>query len=276
LPAPDPDPTADLTPDLALLEEAVREAGHIARRFFGGPYKRWTKAKGSPVTEADLAIDAFLTERLRSARPDYGWLSEETEDDESRLKSAFTFVVDPIDGTIAFVRAKPHFTICAGIVAEGRPIAGVVYNPISDECFRAARGLGASCNGQAIRAGDRSDVEGCRMLGDKPMFEHAAWSSAPNIPWPAMEIETRNSIALRMALVARGEFDAMMALSPKHDWDLAAAEIILLEAGAAATTHRGDVLRYNGATPIQSSIVAAGPALHEKLLARVRHLKLSG
>jgi myo-inositol-1(or 4)-monophosphatase len=266
----------DLANDLALLEEAVREAGHIARRFFGGAYKRWTKEKGSPVTEADLAVDAFLTDRLRGARPAYGWLSEETEDDESRLKSDFTFVVDPIDGTIAFVRGKPHFTICAGIIAEGRPIAGVVYNPIANECFRAACGMGASCNGEPIRVSVRDEIEGCRMLADKPMFEHAAWSSAPNIPWPPMEIETRNSIALRMAMVARGEFDAMMALSAKHDWDLAAAEIILLEAGAAVTAHTGDVLLYNGPTPVQRSIVAAGPALHAKLLARVAHLKLPG
>jgi myo-inositol-1(or 4)-monophosphatase len=267
---------SDLVADLTLLEEAVREAGHIARRFFGGPFKRWSKDKGSPVTEADLAIDEFLTNRLRSARRDYGWLSEETEDDASRLNSACTFVVDPIDGTIAFVRGKPHFTICAGVISEGRPIAGVVYNPITEDCFRAARGLGAACNGEPIRVSGGENIEGCRMLGDKAMFEHPAWSSLPNIPWPPMQIDTRNSIALRMALVARGEFDAMLALSAKHDWDLAAAEIIVLEAGGVVTAHTGDVLKYNGATAIQPSVIAAGPALHANLLARVRHLKLPG
>ena len=267
---------SDLVSDLALLEESVREAGHIARRFFGGEFKRWSKDKGSPVTEADLAIDQFLTNKLRSARPDYGWLSEETDDDASRLTQALTFVVDPIDGTIAFVRGKPHFTICAGIVSEGRPVAGVVYNPITDECFRAARGLGARCNGLPIHVSEAAAVEGCRMLGDKPMFEHPAWSNAPNIPWPPMNIETRNSIALRMALVARGEFDAMLALSAKHDWDLAAAEIIVLEAGGLVTAHTGAILLYNGPTPVQRSVVAAAPALHANILARVQHLKLPG
>ncbi len=266
----------ELVADLALLEEAVREAGHIARRFFGGAFKRWSKDKGSPVTEADLEIDAFLTDRLRSARRDYGWLSEETDDDASRLTAARTFVVDPIDGTIAFVRGKPHFTICAGVIAEGRPIAGVVYNPISEDCFRAGVGLGAALNGKAIRVGERVDVEGCRMLADKAMLEHPAWSKAPNVPWPPMQIESRNSIALRMALVAGGEFDAMLALSPKHDWDLAAAEIIVLEAGGAVTTHTGDMLHYNGAAPIQPSVVSAGPGLHANLLSRLRHLKLPG
>jgi len=271
-----PVPESDLVSDLVLLEEAVREAGHIARRFFGGEYKRWRKEKGSPVTEADLAVDEFLTNRLRGARANYGWLSEETEDDESRLTQAFTFVVDPIDGTIAFVRGKPHFTICAGIVSEGRPIAGVVYNPITDECFRAGSGLGASCNGNPVHVGSRQDVEGCRMLGDKAMFEHPAWSNAPNIPWPPMEIESRNSIAFRLALVAGGTFDAMMALSAKHDWDLAAAEIIVLEAGGAVTTHTGETLKYNRPTAVQPSVVAAAPALHANLLARVRHIKLPG
>jgi myo-inositol-1(or 4)-monophosphatase len=272
LPARDFDPANDL----ALLEEAVREAGHIARRFFGGPFKRWQKDKGSPVTEADLAIDAFLSERLRRARPDYGWLSEETADDASRLTSRRTFIVDPIDGTLAFLRNKPQFTICAAVALEGRPIAGVVFNPITDECFRAFAGGGAWCNGVRIAPSTRHEVEGCRMLGDKPMFEHPAWSNPPNIPWPPMHIETRNSIAYRMVLVARGDFDAMMALSAKHDWDLAAADLVLSEAGAQVTSHTGDVFRYNGAAPVQTSVVAAGGELYPALLARVRHLKLPG
>ena len=260
--------------DLALLEEAVREAGKIARRFYGGTFKKWNKAAGSPVTEADIAVDRFLTETLRSARPDYGWLSEETEDDPARLSAARVFIVDPIDGTLAFVKNRPHFTICAGVVENGRPIAGVVYNPIAEECFRARAGGGAELNGAPIHASARKDVEGCRMLGDKPMFALPGWSEPPNIPWPAMEIETRSSIAYRVALVASGQFDAMLALTAKHDWDLAAADIILTEAGGKLTTHDGRVLRYNGTEAIQPSVVGAGPALHAELLKRVGHLNL--
>src|SRR5262249_35783444 len=152
--------------------------------------------------EADLAIDAFLNKRLRTARPDYGWLSEETEDDASRLSARRAFIVDPIDGTLAFLRNKPQFTICAAVALDGRPIAGVVFNPITDECFRAHAGGGAWCNGVRIAPSACREVEGCRMLGDKPMFEHPAWSNPPNTPWPAMHIETRNSIAYRMVLVA--------------------------------------------------------------------------
>ncbi len=267
-------PAPDTAADLALLESTVREAGGIARGFFGGDYKRWSKAQGSPVTEADLAVDRFLNERLRAARPTYGWLSEETDDDPARLAADTLFIVDPIDGTVAFLKARPHFTICAAAVHAGRPVAGVVYNPITEECFTARLGHGAFCNGAPIHVSARQDVEGCRMLADKAMFAHPAWREPPSIPWPPMEIETRSSIAYRMVLVANGAFDAMLALSAKRDWDLAAAEIVLAEAGGIVTTHDGAVLRYNRLDAVQPSVIGAGPALHAKLMERVAHLKL--
>ena len=265
----------DAAADLVLLEESVREAGTIARSFYGGTYKRWDKGKGNPVTEADLAVDRFLADHLRAARPKYGWLSEETEDDPSRLEAPAVFVVDPIDGTVAFMKGRPHFTICAGVVFDGLPIAGTVYNPITEECFTAHTGGGAHLNGVPIMVSAQAEVENCRMLGDKPMFGHVAWNNPPNVPWPTMQIETRNSIAYRMALVASGQFDAMMALSAKHDWDLAAAEIIVSEAGGVVSTHTGAKLRYNRRVTLQPSVVASGPLLHAHLMARVSHLTLS-
>ena len=264
----------DAAADLVLLEEGVREAGKIARSFFGGTYKKWDKGKGNPVTEADLAVDKFLREHFLAARPTYGWLSEETEDDSTRLTAGAVFVVDPIDGTVAFMKGRPHFTICAGVVSEGFSVAGTVYNPITEECFTAHLGGGAFLNGASIKVSDRESVENCRMLGDKVMFGHPAWSTPPNVPWPPMAIETRNSIAYRMALVAAGQFDAMLALSAKHDWDLAAADIIVSEAGGVVSTHTGNKLRYNGQTTLQPSVVAAGPKLHGHLMARTGHLNL--
>lgn len=267
-------PAPDAAADLALLAESVREAGKIARSFFGGTFKRWDKAKGHPVTEADVAVDKFLREHLTGARPTYGWLSEETEDDTARLKAESVFVVDPIDGTIAFMKGRPHFTICAGLVRNGEPVAGAVYNPILEELFLARAGGGATLNGAPIGVTDRAHVEGMRMLGDKPMFGHAAWNNPPNRPWPDMEIETRNSIAYRMVLVAAGQFDGMMALSAKRDWDIAAADIIVREAGGCATTHTGANFVYNRESTLQPSLVAAGPKLHAELMARVSHINL--
>jgi myo-inositol-1(or 4)-monophosphatase len=208
------------------------------------------------------------------ARSDYGWLSEESEDDARRLETEFTFVVDPIDGTVAFLKGRPHFTICAAVVRGGEPLAGVVYNPISEECFTALAGEGAQMNGAAIHTSETNAVEHARMLGDKAMFAHPAWNDPPQIAWPEMEIETRGSIAYRLALVAGGNFDATIALSAKRDWDLAAADLIVREAGGRVTTHTGAPLRYNGRETIQPSVVAAGAALHPLLLDRVRNLKL--
>jgi myo-inositol-1(or 4)-monophosphatase len=268
LPAPD---TAD---DLALLESTVREAGGIARGFYGGDYKRWDKSKDNPVTEADLAVDRFLMEALCSARPGYGWLSEETEDNASRLDKENVFVVDPIDGTIAFMKGRPHFTICAAVVRDGRPTAGVVFNPILEEMYTARIGNGALLNGRTIKVSAQKEVEGCRMVADAGTMRHPAWNNPPNRPWPEMHIENRNSIAYRLALVAAGEWDAMMALSSKRDWDLAAGDLILNEAGGVVTTHEGAPLRYNRAETVQPSIVGANPVLHALLLERVSHLKL--
>ena len=269
---PAPDATADI---LALLETAVRAGGKIARGLFESrDFKKWDKGKGDPVTEADLAVDTYLRETLCAARPDYGWLSEETKDDSARLSKQSVFVIDPIDGTIAFIKQRPHFTVCAGVVTDGVPVAGAVYNPMTEESFTARLGHGAFLNGARIHVSDRAELEGCRMLADKPMLEHAAWDTPPNRPWPLMHIETRNSIAYRMALVACGQFDAMMALSPKRDWDLAAAQIILTEAGGVATTHTGAPFAYNRESTIQPSLIAAGPKLHAEMLARVSHINL--
>ncbi len=263
-----PEPDADL----ALITDAARDAGEIARRYFGGVYRQWDKGKGEPVTEADLAVDEFLHAKLLSARPDYGWLSEESVDDQSRLSAARSFVVDPIDGTIAFLKGKPHFTISIAIVADGRPVLGVVLNPVTTECYSAAAGRGATRDGIRIYASHRAEIEGCRMLAPKALFEHPGWVKSPVGTWPQMQIEQRNSLAYRLALVAAGDFDAAVSLSSKRDWDLAAGDLILHEAGGRVTDHRGDVLRYNNVVPVQKSLVAAGSPLHALLLDRVRHV----
>jgi myo-inositol-1(or 4)-monophosphatase len=265
---------AGLAGDRALIERAVRSAGVIARKFYGSDYKKWDKGKGQPVTEADLAVDKYLRETLTAARPGYGWLSEETEDDPSRLQRQTVFVVDPIDGTVAFLKNRPHFTICVALVRDGRPVIGVVFNPILDECFAANSGEGATLNGNPIQVSDRAQLEGCRMCAARDMFEHPAWNNPPNRPWPAMHIETRNSIAYRMALVSNGAFDATLALSAKRDWDMAAADILVREAGGIVTAHDGAIPRYNGEQAIQPSMISAGPKLHAEILSRVRHINL--
>ena len=248
--------------DLALLEETVRAAGAIARSYFGTDYKRWNKEGGSPVTEADLAVDRYLRESLMAARPGYGWLSEESADNPDRLTRDRTFVVDPIDGTVAFLKQRPHFTICAAVVAQGRPCCGVVYNPMTDELYSARRGGGAHRNGVPVHVGGRETLADCAMLGDRTQLVKA--------PWPAMHVQNRNSVAYRVVLVADASADASVSLTPKRDWDLAAADIILTEAGGRLTTAHGRPLIYNRADTLQPSLAAADPVLHTGIVDLLR------
>jgi myo-inositol-1(or 4)-monophosphatase len=260
--------------DLRLLENAAREAGAIALRYYGGDYKRWSKNRGEPVTEADLAVDRFLREAFESARADYGWLSEETGANAARQSADRCFIVDPIDGTTAFLKKKPHFAISVAVAERGRSVAGVVYNPVLDEMFAAAEGAGAHLNGSAIAVHDPGEIEGSRMLAAKAILEHPGWSVAPLTPWPQMQVESRSSIAYRMGLVACGRFDSAIFFTPKHDWDVAAGEIVIREAGGVVTTLEGDALRFDGPAAVQRSMVCAGPRLHALLLQKVKHAGL--
>lgn len=269
MPGAEPDP---LDHDFELMQSAVREAGLLSLQFYKGVYRSWMKVGDTPVTEADIAVNDLLHRRLASVRPDYGWLSEETEDDPSRLGKQYVWVVDPIDGTRAFAKGKPHFAISVALVTEGRPVLGVLFNPALDELFLAREGAGAKLNGQAIKVSARQTLDGCRMAAHAGMFKHPAWAEA----WPEMNIIDRNSVAYRIALVACGGADAAIALSAKNDWDLAAADLILREAGGIITQHDGQPLRYNEADPCHRSLIAAGPILHDVISRKVSKIMLPG
>ena len=256
--------------DTELLARSVREAGAIARRYYGGTYKSWQKSYGNPVTEAYIAIDTFLKTTLLAARPDYGWLSEETADDPARLGKTRVFVVDPIDGTVGFIKHRPQFTVVAAVVENRRPISGAIYNPITDEMYEGAEGSGARKNGTPIRVSAHAGLENMRLLAEKRVTDPNRWTK----PWPSsLTTETRASVAYRMALVAEGAFDAMVSLTHKSDWDLAAADIILTEAGGCVTTRGGERLIYNREHPDHGSVICAGPVLQACLLERMKELR---
>jgi len=254
-----------MTKELDLILDAVREAAELAVKLRAQGLKVEHKEGGSPVTNGDLAVDALLKERLLAARPDYGWLSEETADNPDRLTKERFFLVDPIDGTSAYVKGRDWWTVCVALVEGDRPIAGVVIAPVLGETYTAAAGQGATLNGGRITVSGRNLVEGCSMLADPKLMADPRWPE----PWPDMRIEARNSVAYRMCAVASGQFDAVMAPGPKHDWDMAAADIIVAEAGGMATDNRGQNFIYNRPDPKQRGLVCSGPALHPLLLDRV-------
>lgn len=269
---PDVDPywstTADeLVADLALLARAAREAGDVAMRWYRRDPQVWDKAGGSPVSEADLAVDRHLQTMLLAARPDYGWLSEETADGPERLATTRLFVVDPIDGTRAFLRGDDQWTVSLAVVEAGRPIVAALFQPPTGSLWLAAAGGGARRNGELLSITDRRTLEGARISGprkylDRPMLEAVGFASRRFVP----------SLALRIAEVADGRLDVAYASGNAHDWDLAAADLLVQEAGGRLTVPSGEILQYNRAVPRHPPLVAAVPGLHDAardLLARL-------
>lgn len=260
-----------LADDLALLKAAALEAGALALSHRQAGLRIESKPGGSPVTDADIAVDTLLRDGLLAARPDHGWLSEETPDGPERLSRSRIFVVDPIDGTVAFMKSKPWWCVALAIVEDGQPVAAVVHAPSLGETFEATRGGGARLNGQPITASDIASLDDASVLADARLMEGPQWPE----PWPTMRFERRNSIAYRMALVAAGAFDAAIALTPKWDWDVAAGALIAEEAGARVSDHHGGAWRFNRPDPRQASLVCSAPALHPLIVRRCAPIPLA-
>ena len=248
----------ELAADVALLSEAAREAGEIALRWFRRNPTVWHKDGGSPVSEADLAVDRHLKQRLLAARPDYGWLSEETADGPERLDRARVFVVDPIDGTRAFVAGDEGWTVSLAVVEAGRPIVAALLQPTTGALWQAASGGGARLGGELLAITDRRELAGARVAGPKKFLERPALRDAG-----FAEMRFVPSLALRMAHVADGHLDIAYGSSNAHDWDLAAADLLVQEAGGRLAVPSGEAIAYNRAVPRHPALVAAVPGLFE-------------
>ena len=261
----------DLADDLELIREAAVAAGALALAERERGLKIWSKSGGSPVTSADIAVNDLIQGRLMTARPDYGWLSEENPDTPARLDKRRIFVVDPIDGTVAFMKNKAWWCVPIAVIEDGRPVAAVIHAPMLNETYVATAGGGAWLNGVAITASDTDTLDDASVLADALLMESPKWDE----PWPPMRYEKRNAIAYRMALVAAGTFDAAIALTPKWDWDVAAGALIAGEAGARVSDHHGNPWRFNRPDPRQASLICAAPALHPLIVRRTGPIPLT-
>jgi myo-inositol-1(or 4)-monophosphatase len=257
---------ARLSADFELLTAAVREAGALALGYFGREVVSKQKPDGTRVSEADLAVDALLQERLMQDRPSYAWLSEETADDPRRLDCRSVWIVDPIDGTHAFLEGIPEWTIAAALVHDGQPVLAVVFNPATSEMFTARAGHGAHLDGAVIRVDDREGIEGANVIATSGLFRKKIWSE----PWPDMNITWVNSVAYRLARIAQGRVHATISPTPKSEWDLAAPTLLVREAGGIVTEIDGSTLVFNRPTPRHNGLVAAGRDLHKLLVARTK------
>jgi myo-inositol-1(or 4)-monophosphatase len=259
-------PESELLRDRERLATAVQEAGAIAKKFFRGPLKQWTKGQGdSPVTEADIASNELLHKNLVETGD--GWLSEESENDPTRIGARRVWVVDPIDGTRAFIAGREDWSVSAALVVDGRPVVAALFAPVTDELFLATAGGGATCNGAAIHAGAGGSLDGARVGGPKKLLDRIVAGGTGVVPMPRI-----HSLALRLARVAHGALDAAVAGGNGHDWDLAAADLLVHEAGGIMTALDGQVLVYNRPDPVHGILLAASRGRHAALADLIRAL----
>ncbi|MEX0349322.1 MAG: inositol monophosphatase [Paracoccaceae bacterium] len=249
--------------DLSLLFRAAHEAGRIAVSYHKRDHQRWDKPDGAgPVTEADLAVNRMLEETLQSARPDYGWLSEESEDSEDRLHKRRVFILDPIDGTRSFTEGSSTWAHSFAVAQDGIVTAAVVYLPLRDLLYCAAAGQGATLNGEPISVSETGPLEQADILSARPNMNGQHWETGHP---PAFKRSYRPSLAYRLALVAQGRFDGMLTLRPSWEWDIAAGDLILREAGGGCTDRNGAALRFNSASAQVDGVVAGGVSVHRSL-----------
>lgn len=253
--------------DLALLVAAAREAGEIALGYWKKTPHAWEKDAGAgPVSEADMAVNRMLEDRLRGARPGYGWLSEESTDDPARLSAERVFIVDPIDGTRAFLAEEDGFAHAIAVAEAGRVIAAVVHLPAMRQTFTATASGPALRNGHPIGPSDARHILGARVLTSKLSDDPKHWRTGV----PGYKRSFRPSLAWRLCLVAEGRFDATISLRPAWEWDIAAAGLIAERAGAQVTDQRGADLVFNRPDAQSDGLVVAPPALHADFLAHLR------
>jgi myo-inositol-1(or 4)-monophosphatase len=260
--------TFDPAADLELAMRAARAAGDAVLPYFHDTPEVRFKGPDQPVTEADLSADRVLHAMLLGERPEYGWLSEETADSPDRLGRRRLWVVDPIDGTNSFVKRIPDWVVCVGLVEDGLPIVGVVYNACRGEMYHASLGGGAFLNGRPIRVtptaagGDAPGLVASRsevLRGDFARFGAAGW-----------RMEGLGSTAYRMAKVAEGAADATLSAGSKSEWDVCAADLIVREAGGGVTDFSGAPYRYNLEETRRRGVIATNGLLHDAVLSIVR------
>ncbi|QRM28585.1 3'(2'),5'-bisphosphate nucleotidase CysQ [Microvirga sp. VF16] len=264
--SPSSAPVAALAP---AVRDAARRAGELALPYFRAgaqtAAKLWYKGHSSPVTEADIALDIFLKSHLSALFPQAGWLSEETADDPSRLEQSYVWIVDPIDGTRAFASGHPDWAISIALVKGGRPVLGILHAPIHERLYEARIGEGAWCNGERLQVSEAEDVPHARVAGPKPLIDRLERHMGPVERLPKVP-----SLALRLARVAEGSIDIGLVSAHSQDWDIAAADLILHEAGGRLTGLDGSTPAYNKPQPSHDEMIAVASRLHPRAIGAMR------
>jgi len=249
-----------LTASLQSAIEAAREAGAAIRGYYKDSYTVKDKGQDNPLTDADLASDKIIADRLR--REDWGWLSEESVDDASRLDRDFAWIIDPLDGTKEFTLGIPEFVVSIGLVHRGAPVLGVLYNPIHDELFAGVVGRGATFNGQPCTVSTHAELQGARIVCSrtemkKGMFD--AWTDR-------VTLQPVGSVAYKFGRVAAGQAEATFTPQPRNEWDICAGVALVLAAGGHTSNRVGEAYQFNRRNPLVDGVCATNGAVHSHIL----------
>jgi myo-inositol-1(or 4)-monophosphatase len=242
--------------EIEVAERAAREAGDVIMALYGKDYRIEEKGKNNPVTTADLEANRKIHEIVLGRYPEDGWLSEENKDNPKRLANLRVWIVDPIDGTKEFIEGIPQFAVSIALVVDGDPAVGVVYNPVKEELYRAAKGLGATLNGRPIRVSSRDTIDGASLLisRSEPRRRFEAFAGM-------CRLEPVGSIAYRLALAAAGEGDGSLTFRLIHEWDICAGVLIVEEAGGMVMNGGGKKMVFNQKETTCRGVVASNEAL---------------
>jgi myo-inositol-1(or 4)-monophosphatase len=257
---------------LQRIQSALEAAQVVLSRFTAGAIEAEYKAGHDPVTEADKSVDAVLRKEL--LRDGEGWLSEESVDDLSRLDKRRVWVVDPLDGTREFVAGIPEFCVSVGFVENGRPVAGGICNPATNEIFLGSIDCGVTYNGKPAKPSQRTSLEGALILASRSEVKRGEWKQFESAE---LNIRPMGSVAYKLGLVAAGRADLTFTLVPKNEWDVAAGAALVESAGGWTLKLDQSPLRCNQKDPLISGLLAGGPFLRGPLLALLdRHAQSVG
>ena len=250
--------------DRQRLHAIVRAAGDIAMASWPGAADHagldvWDKEGGSPVSAADLAVDAFLRAELGALLPAAGWLSEETVDDPAQRQRDLIWLVDPIDGTRDYIHGRPGWAVSVALINTARPLMGLLCAPARGEFWHGEAGKGSWRNGQRLAASRRESLPGARVPARMLSPEDADLTM----------VDQPKSIALRIAMVAADEADLLATVRWGYEWDIGGAALIAREAGAAVTDAFGHPLNYNKHDPRAFGVLVTAPAIHEAAVERL-------
>ncbi len=250
----------NMNKEFEVLLYAAKKSSKKLLEIVENGFDKFIKSNDDPVTTGDYAVNNILQEELSKHFPEIGWLSEETRDNPDRLEKELVWIVDPIDGTKEFVSGIPEYAISIALVQRGKPVLGLILNPLKEEIFTAIKGKGAKLNGKPIHVkktlSDKPTIVASRSeirRGEFEFFEEFA------------EIIPMGSIAYKLALVAAGKADATFSLGPKNEWDIAAGCLIIEEAGGKATDTYSQDFIFNQKNTLVDSIVGTSDIASQQI-----------